>query len=50
MQVDVIEKELAAAKAGYDKLTATDIPAFNKAIRASCRLSATNRFGDLVIA
>ena len=31
MQVlDVIEKELAAAKAGFDKLQATDIPAFNK--------------------
>jgi photosystem II stability/assembly factor-like uncharacterized protein len=33
MQVlDVIEKELASAKAGFDKLQATDIPAFNKAM------------------
>ena len=33
MQVlDVIEKELAAAKAGFEKLQATDIPAFNKAM------------------
>jgi hypothetical protein len=31
MQVlEVIEKELAAAKAGFDKLQATDLPAFNK--------------------
>ncbi len=31
MQVlDVIEKELASAKAGYDKLISTDLPAFNK--------------------
>jgi photosystem II stability/assembly factor-like uncharacterized protein len=31
MQVlDVIEKELASAKAGYDKLVSTDLPAFNK--------------------
>ena len=26
----VIEKELASAKAGFDKLQSTDIPAFNK--------------------
>jgi len=26
----VIEKDLAAAKAGFDKLVATDLPAFNK--------------------
>jgi hypothetical protein len=33
MQVlEVIEKELASAKAGYEKLKATDIPAFNKAM------------------
>ena len=33
MQVlEVIEKELASAKAGYEKLMATDIPAFNKAM------------------
>ena len=33
MQVlDVIEKELASAKAGYDKLVSTDLPAFNKAM------------------
>jgi hypothetical protein len=33
MQVlEVIEKELAAAKAGFDKLQATDVPAFNKAM------------------
>jgi hypothetical protein len=33
MQVlDVIEKDLAAAKAGFDRLQATDIPAFNKAM------------------
>ena len=33
MQVlDVIEKELASAKAGYEKLMAADIPAFNKAM------------------
>jgi hypothetical protein len=32
MQVlEVIEKELAAAKAGFEKLQSTDIPAFNKA-------------------
>ena len=31
MQVlEVIEKDLAAAKAGFDKLVATDLPAFNK--------------------
>ena len=31
MQVlDVIEKELASAKAGFDKLVGTDLPAFNK--------------------
>src|SRR5258708_1625150 len=31
MQVlDVIEKELASAKAGYDKLMSIDLPAFNK--------------------
>ncbi len=31
MQVlDVIEKELASAKAGFDKLRGTDLPAFNK--------------------
>ena len=30
--LDVIEKELASAKAGFDKLQATDIPAFNKAM------------------
>jgi photosystem II stability/assembly factor-like uncharacterized protein len=31
MQVlDVIEKELASAKAGYDKLASTDVPTFNK--------------------
>src|SRR4029453_1354846 len=28
----VIEKELASAKAGFEKLQATDIPAFNKAM------------------
>jgi hypothetical protein len=28
----VIEKDLAAAKAGFDKLVATDVPAFNKAM------------------
>jgi hypothetical protein len=33
MQVlDVIEKELASAKAGLDKLISTDLPAFNKAM------------------
>jgi photosystem II stability/assembly factor-like uncharacterized protein len=33
MQVlDVIEKELASAKAGFDKLVGTDLPAFNKAM------------------
>ena len=33
MQVlDAIEKELASAKAGFDKLQATDLPAFNKAM------------------
>ena len=33
MQVlEAIEKELASAKAGYEKLKATDIPAFNKAM------------------
>ena len=33
MQVlDVIEKERASAKAGYEKLMATDTPAFNKAM------------------
>ena len=33
MQVlEVIEKELASAKAGFEKLQATDIPAFNKAM------------------
>ena len=33
MQVlDVIEKELMSAKAGYEKLMASDIPAFNKAM------------------
>ena len=30
--LDVIEKELGSAKAGFDKLQATDIPAFNKAM------------------
>jgi hypothetical protein len=28
--LEVIEKELASAKAGYDKLVSTDLPAFNK--------------------
>jgi hypothetical protein len=30
--LEVIEKELASAKAGYEKLTSTDLPAFNKAM------------------
>jgi hypothetical protein len=30
--LQVIEKDLAAAKAGFDKLAATDVPAFNKAM------------------
>ena len=33
MQVlEVIEKDLKEAKSGFDKLAATDIPAFNKAM------------------
>ncbi len=28
----VIEKDLAAAKSGFDKLLSTDLPAFNKAM------------------
>jgi hypothetical protein len=33
MQVlQVIEKDLAAAKVGFEKLAATDLPAFNKAM------------------